>query len=145
MAQTKVNKTVAKIFTGAHAKIYKLSGGRIGDKMAGGNIILLGTTGRKSGDRRERPLIAGDHDDGWVVIASWSGHDSHPAWYLNLEANPECELMVGAKKLSTRARVAEGEERERIWKQMAEIYPPYNDYQKSAGNRTIPVVVLDPV
>jgi hypothetical protein len=52
---------------------------------------------------------------------------------------------VGAKKVSARARVAEGEERERLWKQMAEIYPPYRDYEKSAGDRTIPVVVLDPV
>ena len=142
MAQTKVNKTVAKIFTGAHAKIYKLSGGRIGDKMAGGNIILLGTTGRKSGDRRERPLIAGDHDDGWVVIASWSGHDSHPAWYLKLEANPEATVQLGTETHGVRARIAEGDEREALWRQMADIYSDYDEYQL-VTDRDIPVLVLE--
>ena len=69
---------------------------------------------------------------------------THPLWYLNLDADPACEIQVGAKHVVARARVAEGEERERLWKQMAEIYPPYDDYQKSAGERRIPVVVLDP-
>ena len=72
------------------------------------------------------------------------GLPTHPVWYLNLEAQPACQLMVGAKAVSARARVAEGEERERIWAQMAEIYPPYLDYEK-ATTRKIPVVVLDPV
>lgn len=107
--------------------------------------LLLTTTGRKSGEPRALPLIYGEVGDGYAIIASKGGMPTHPVWFLNLEAKPECELMVGAKKVSARARVAEGEERERIWKQMAEIYPPYNDYQKSAGNRTIPVVVLESV
>ena len=79
-----------------------------------------------------------------ALVASKGGTPAHPFWYLNLEANPECELMVGPKALTARARVAEGEEREQIWQQMARIYPPYIDYQK-ATDRTIPVVVLDPV
>ena len=106
--------------------------------------LLLTTTGRKSGEPRSLPLIYGQAGDAYVIIASKGGMPSHPVWYLNLEANPECELMVGPKQVSARARVADGEERERLWKQMAEIYPPYDDYQKSAGTRTIPVVVLDP-
>ena len=69
----------------------------------------------------------------------------HPVWYLNLVANPDCELMVGPRRVSARARVAEGDERERLWKEMAELYPPYIEYQERAGERTIPVVVLDPV
>ena len=69
---------------------------------------------------------------------------THPLWYRNLEAEPACEIQVGAKRLRARARVADGEERERLWSQLAEIYPPYLDYQK-ATERTIPVVVLDPV
>jgi deazaflavin-dependent oxidoreductase (nitroreductase family) len=107
--------------------------------------LLLTTTGRKSGEPRPLPLIYGEAGDSYVIIASKGGLPTHPVWFLNLEAKPECELMVGAKKVSARARVAEGEERERLWKQMAEIYPPYDDYQKNAGKRTIPVVVLDPV
>lgn len=106
--------------------------------------LLLTTTGRKSGEPRALPLIYGEHGDFYVVIASKGGMPNHPVWFLNLEAKPECELMVGAKELSARARVAEGEERERLWKQMAAIYPPYDDYQKNAGDRIIPVVVLDP-
>jgi proline iminopeptidase len=89
-------------------------------------------------------LIYGETGDGYVVIASKGGLPNHPIWYLNLQANPACELMVGPKRVAARARVAEGEERERLWKQMAEIYPPYDEYQERAGARTIPVVVLDP-
>ncbi len=107
--------------------------------------LLLTTTGRKSGEPRALPLIYGEADGSYVIIASKGGLPNHPIWYLNLEAKPECELMVGAKRVSARARVAEGEERERLWKQMAEIYPPYDEYQERAGARTIPVVVLDPV
>ena len=105
--------------------------------------LLLTTTGRKSGEPRALPLIYGTHGDSHVVIASKGGMPSHPIWYLNLEAKPECELQVGAVHVSARARTAEGEERERIWKKMAEIYPPYTEYQERAG-RVIPVVVLDP-
>ena len=106
--------------------------------------LLLTTKGRKSGEPRALPLIYGTVGDSYVVIASKGGMPKHPLWYLNLEAQPECELWVGAKRVSARARVAAGEERERLWKQMAEIYPPYLDYQK-ATERSIPVVVLDPV
>ena len=106
--------------------------------------LLLTTTGRKSGEPRALPLLYGVVGDSYAVIASKGGMSSHPLWYLNLEARPECELMVGAKAVSARARVAEGEERERIWAQMAEVYPPYLGYQK-ATERKIPVVVLDPI
>ena len=105
--------------------------------------LLLTTRGRKSGEPRALPLIYGTVGDSYVVIASKGGLPDHPLWYRNLEAEPSCELMVGAKAVSARARVAEGDERERIWAQMAKLYPPYLDYQK-ATERQIPVVVLDP-
>ena len=107
--------------------------------------LLLTTTGRKSGEKRSLPLIYGEAGNGYVVIASKGGMPSHPIWYLNLEANPRCEVMVGAKKLACRARVATGAERTKLWQQMVAIYPPYEQYQKSATARTIPVVVLEPV
>lgn len=106
--------------------------------------LLLTTTGRKSGTQRSLPLIYGEVADSYVVIASKGGMPTHPLWYRNLEAKPECDLMVGAKAISARARVAEGEEREKIWNMMVEIYAPYVDYQK-ATERVIPVVVLDPI
>ena len=107
--------------------------------------LLLTTTGRKSGEPRALPLLYGEADGAYIVIASKGGLPNHPIWFLNLEANAACDLMVGAKAVSARARVAEGEERERLWKQMAAMYPPYDQYQENAGERTIPVVVLDPV
>jgi len=106
--------------------------------------LLLTTTGRKSGEPRSLPLIYGEHGDAYVVIASKGGMPNHPLWYRNLQANPECELMVGPRRVTARARDAQGEEREELWARMAKIYPPYDEYQERAG-RTIPVVVLDPV
>jgi deazaflavin-dependent oxidoreductase (nitroreductase family) len=107
--------------------------------------LLLTTIGRKSGEPRPLPLIYGEAGKSYVVIASKGGMPDHPVWFRNLEANPNCDLMVGAKKLKARARIAEGEERERLWKQLVAIYPPYGDYQKNASPRVIPVVVLDPI
>ena len=89
-------------------------------------------------------MIYGEAGDSYVILASTGGMPTHPVWFLNLEANPACELMVGAKAVSARARVAEGDEREQLWKQMAEVYPPYDDYKERAGARTIPLIVLDP-
>ena len=106
--------------------------------------LLLTTKGRRSGKPRALPLIYGTDGDGYVIIASKGGMPDHPLWYRNLEADPECDLMVGPKPVHARARFAQGEERERLWRAMVEIYPPYADYQK-ATERTIPVVVLDPV
>jgi len=107
--------------------------------------LLLTTRGRKTGESRPLPLIYGKFDGHYVVIASKGGMPDHPAWFLNLEADPDCELMVGANHVQAKARVAEGSERARLWKQMAVIYRPYDEYQKRAGQRTIPVVVLEPV
>ncbi len=107
--------------------------------------LLLTTKGRKTGEPRALPLIYGKSGDSYVVIASKGGMPNHPIWFLNLEADPACDLVVGPTATSAVARVVEGEERARIWDEMVEIYPPYTDYQKNAGDRTIPVVVLDPV
>lgn len=107
--------------------------------------LLLTTRGRKTGEPRPAPLIYGEFGGNYVVIASKGGMPEHPLWYLNLRAQPECELMVGARQLKARARVAEGGERARLWKQMALIYPPYDEYQQRAGERVIPVVVLEPL
>lgn len=116
-------------------------------KLGGPGILptlLLTTRGRKSGEPRSLPLIYGTHGDSYTIIASKGGAESHPLWYMNLEATPACELMVGARAVSAIARVAEGAEREAIWEKMVALYPSYVDYQK-ATDRTIPVVVLDPV
>jgi deazaflavin-dependent oxidoreductase (nitroreductase family) len=106
--------------------------------------LLLTTTGRKSGDSSTIPLIYGKTDRGYCVIASKGGAPAHPAWYLNLDADPDVHVQVAADKFSATPRVAEGEEREALWAQMVGIYAPYTDYQ-AATERKIPVVVLEPV
>ncbi|GLB63809.1 hypothetical protein NCCP2495_16880 [Dietzia sp. NCCP-2495] len=89
------------------------------------------------------PLIYGEADGAYVVIASKGGAPTHPGWFHNLTAEPEVRIQVGAEKMTAVARVADGEERERLWSQMAELYPPYLKYQ-TRTDRLIPVVVLDP-
>ena len=115
--------------------------------MAGGTMILptllLISIGRKSGEEKMLPLIYKKVGDDYVIIASKGGAPAHPAWYLNLVATPDCEIRVGIDSYKVKARDAAGEERTRLWDELAEIYPPYRDYQASAGDREIPVVVLE--
>jgi deazaflavin-dependent oxidoreductase (nitroreductase family) len=113
----------------------------------GSNVILhtllMTTVGRKSGKQLLLPLIYQPTGDGsYCIIASKGGAPSHPAWFLNLQEQPEVEVKVAHEEFKAVARVAEGEERERLWKIMSEHYPSYNDYQ-TATDRKIPVVVLD--
>ncbi len=107
--------------------------------------LLLTTRGRKTGEPRPAPPIYGESEGSFVVIASKGGMPTHPLWFRNLEADPSCELMVGPRQFEARARIAAGAERDRLWKMMARIYPPYDEYQERASERTIPVVVLEPV
>ncbi len=123
--------------------------GHLWDASLGGGsgmipTLILTTTGRKSGNALPLPLIYGELDGGYVVIASKGGAPTHPVWYLNLVAEPEVHVQVKAKKFRARARTASGAERATIWEQMVGIYAPYAEYQVRAGDREIPVVVLEP-
>ena len=106
--------------------------------------LLLLTVGRRSGAERTLPLIYGDHDGAYVVIGSKGGAPAHPMWYRNLVANPEVWVQVGDRRTAATARTAGGDERAALWKQLAAIYPPYDEYQERATPREIPVVVIDP-
>lgn len=105
--------------------------------------LLLTTTGRKSKKRQVLPLIYGKTENGYAIVASKGGAPSHPAWYLNLSADPNVEVQVGSAKFAATARTASGAERSAHWKQMAALFPPYDDYQRRT-QREIPVVVLEP-
>lgn len=115
--------------------------------MAGGTgllpTLLLIVKGRKSGEERMLPLIYKKVGADYVIIASKGGAPAHPAWYLNLLASPGCEIRVGKESHTVKARDAAGDERTQLWDELLEIYPPYNDYKASAGDREIPVVVLE--
>ena len=134
-----------------HIKIYLEDGetGHLWDSSIGGSegmltTLLLTTTGRKSGKRLIIPLIYRPTGDGnYCVIASKGGAPAHPAWYLNLVANKQVDLKVINDEFAARARVAEGDERKRLWQLMVDYYPPYADYQ-AATERVIPVVVFEP-
>lgn len=105
--------------------------------------LLLSTIGRNSGKVLTLPLIFGRSGADYVVVASKGGAPAHPAWYLNLEANPKVELQVKAEKYTALAHTAKGEERAALWRKMVEIYGPYAQYQTKT-DRQIPVVVLKP-
>jgi deazaflavin-dependent oxidoreductase (nitroreductase family) len=104
--------------------------------------LLLTTTGRKSGKPQLLPLIYGKTPAGYTIVASKGGAPEHPAWYLNLVAQPEVGVQVAADRFRARARTATGAERAALWKQMAGIFPPYDDYQRRTP-REIPIVVLE--
>ena len=103
--------------------------------------LLLTTTGRSSGQERTTPLIFRADGERWVVVASKGGAPDHPDWYKNLEAAPEATIQVKAERIPVRAHVAEGSERDRLWKLMNEAWPAYDSYQEKT-DRLIPVVVL---
>jgi deazaflavin-dependent oxidoreductase (nitroreductase family) len=106
--------------------------------------LLLTTTGRKSGNALTLPLIFGRSGASYVVVASKGGAPTHPAWYLNLQANPEVRVQVKGDKFTARAHTADTAERAALWPKMVEIYGPYEQYQTKT-DRQIPVVVLTPV
>ena len=106
--------------------------------------FMLTTIGRKSGRQVDTPIFYFPTGNGFYVIGSKGGAPEHPLWFLNLEANPQAWVSIRGAKTAVRDRVAEGEERTRLWDAAAKLYPPYNDYQARAGSRKIPVVVLDP-
>ncbi|MDH3644438.1 MAG: nitroreductase family deazaflavin-dependent oxidoreductase [Gammaproteobacteria bacterium] len=134
-----------------HIKLYREDPDKahMWDSSLGGGegllpTLLLTSKGRKSGEPRPLPLIYKKVGDNYVIIASKGGAPDHPAWYLNLEAEPSCHVQVGRDEMDATARTATGAERSDLWAQLAEVYAPYNDYQKYAGDREIPVVVLEP-
>ena len=105
-------------------------------------VLLLTTTGRRSGLPRTKALMYLPRDQNFVVIASVLGEPRHPFWWLNLEANPNAFVEIGSNRYPVRAYEAEGEEREKIWRELTDKAPAYNDYQAQTSRR-IPVVVLE--
>jgi deazaflavin-dependent oxidoreductase (nitroreductase family) len=136
-------------FAKEHVERYRASNGADGHIWTGfdgtGNFpcLLLTTTGRKSGEARTTPLIYGEDDGEYMVIASQGGRPAHPGWYFNILKDVSVELQVEADVFAGVARTANAEERARLWPMMANIYPPYDAYQeKATATREIPLVIL---
>jgi deazaflavin-dependent oxidoreductase (nitroreductase family) len=130
------------LFGPEHVRVYRETGGERGYSWRNGTkILLLSTVGHSSGQERTTPLIHREDAGDWVVVASKGGAPEDPAWYRNLQANPEATIQVKSETIPVRASDAQGGERERLWRDMAEVWPDYDNYQQRT-DRAIPVVVL---
>ena len=127
-------------FVGLHTVWYRATGGLVGGWL-GGPILLLTTTGRKSGAPRTLPLLYLRTDRGYALVASYGGSDRHPAWYLNLEAYPEAEVQIGPLRKKARAETVGPERRAELWPKLVRLYAGYEAYQ-SLTEREIPVVEI---
>jgi deazaflavin-dependent oxidoreductase (nitroreductase family) len=123
---------------------FRANNGVVGGPFEGASLLLVHHTGAKSGKERVNPLAYQDLDNGYAVFASKGGAPTNPDWYYNLIANPDTEVELGSEIIPVRARVAESEERERIWNEQKRRAPGFAQYEKTTGGRTIPVVVLEP-
>jgi len=155
MIEAKVPAGLPKWMTD-HIDTYIKSGGKEGHMYTltvpgrpAGTVpsLLLATKGRKSGEKYLFPLFYGETGTGsYFVIASKGGAPDHPGWYKNMLVHPDVEIQVGTKTMKAKARtVPAGAERDKLWKQAVAFFSPYDEYQKKAGDREIPVVVLDPI
>ena len=126
-----------------HRVVYSASGGRIGSRIWGLEIVLLTTTGRRSGRPRTVPLCSLRDGEALVVIASYGGLDRSPSWWLNLRQEPRATVRLGRTTREVVAREATDDERDRLWAQVTERAPGYLDYQRRTTRR-IPVVLLEP-
>ncbi|OAI41408.1 cell entry protein [bacterium SCGC AG-212-C10] len=123
---------------------FRANGGETFGPFKGRPLLLLTTTGAKSGEQRTTPLVYSKDGDRLVIIASMGGAPKHPAWYLNIAANPDVTIEVGTDKYAAKATTAEGAERDRLYDQQAEAMPAFKEYQAKTTRR-IPVVVIDKV
>ena len=129
---------------GGHTALYRATNGLIGHRTPGlPPTLLLDHVGARSAVKRTSPLVYGRDGESFLLIASKGGYPKNPAWFYNLKAHPDTTIQVGSRRLNVHARVAAGEERERLWRLMLGVYSGYQGYQQRT-QREIPVVVLDP-
>jgi deazaflavin-dependent oxidoreductase (nitroreductase family) len=124
--------------------LYNVSGGRIGGKMGKLPVLLLTTTGRKSGKQRTLPLVYIMDDSAYVITASAGGADKHPGWFFNIRSNPQATIQVKDKHIKVKAEVAGQEKKSELWARLVEVAPNFAGYEKRTS-REIPMVILHPV
>ena len=121
---------------------FRANGGKVGGGFEGAPMLLLHTTGAKSGAERVNPVVYQQVGDDIAVFASKAGAPTNPDWFHNLRVNPEVSAEIGTETVPLRARVAEGDERDRIWTKQKELMPGFAEYEEKTS-RTIPVVILE--
>ncbi len=127
----------------AHAWLIRRTGGRLGGRMVGAELLVLRTIGRRSGQPRDAPLFFAPHGAGFAVVASNAGSSRTPAWWCNLQDNPDADALVHGRSRPIRARVATEQEIAELWPRFVESYSGFAHY-KSIATREMPVVILEP-
>src|SRR5262245_58984275 len=134
-------KSILKAVLSVYIFLYRITSGGIGGRMANLPVLLLTTTGRKTGKPRTSPLGYFMHGDKFVIIASNGGSDRSPAWFYNLKSNPQVSIQVGNKQIAAKAEVVEPELRKQLWADLTKMAPRYEKYGQST-KREIPLVLL---
>jgi|HigsolmetaAR202D_1030399.scaffolds.fasta_scaffold27266_2 deazaflavin-dependent oxidoreductase (nitroreductase family) len=124
--------------------VYRLTGGAIGGRMRVLPVLLLTTTGRKSGKQRTVPVAYIKDNNSYIVIASNSGQPKHPAWFHNIKSNPTATVQIGRSTFKVQAEIADPAKKEKLWSHAVKIAPGYEKYQQRT-TRDIPVVLLHPM
>ncbi len=132
-----------KLASQFHRSLYELSGGLVGTRLVNNDMLLLTTTGARTGKRHTVPLLYLSDKGKYVVIASYGGRPQNPAWYTNLVANPEVEVQIGRQRFAATARTADPDERAALWPLIVDAYKGYAEYQ-ARTDREVPVVYLNP-
>jgi deazaflavin-dependent oxidoreductase (nitroreductase family) len=136
-------KLFISVFPAIDRRLLPLTRGRLSTGL-GQPVVLLHARGAKSGVERTTPLLATKQGEVVVLVASKAGAAKHPAWFHNVRANPDVEVTMDGRRRPMRARIAQGEERDRLWAMVCDHYTGYATYQRRAGDRLIPVVALTP-
>jgi deazaflavin-dependent oxidoreductase (nitroreductase family) len=137
-------RTLSRLAGKGRVFFYRKTGGRIGGKVLGKPVMLLNTVGRKSGEVRSVPVLYVRDGDRYLVAASYAGSDRNPDWFRNLVAHPEAEIEIGRLVIETKGRVAEGSERDELYRRIVDEMPKFAGYAEKT-ERAIPVVVLEPI
>jgi deazaflavin-dependent oxidoreductase (nitroreductase family) len=137
-------KVMLKAMVSVGVFLYRLTGGVIGGRVQSLPVLLLTTTGRKSGKKRTVPLGFLRDGSAYVIIASYGGLPRNPAWFLNLESEPSATIQVKKRQMQVQAETANPEQKRELWARLTEVAPGYANYQKRTS-REIPVVILHPV
>jgi deazaflavin-dependent oxidoreductase (nitroreductase family) len=142
-AQMRFIKPALRLFTRLHVFLYKLTGGKLFNRMGGGAICIVAMTGARSGVRIEFPLMYVPYKDGIVLVASLAGAPRHPVWYHNLVKHPDIEVTVGRETRRLVARIGTKDEKADVWPLCCRVYPDFDLYQRRT-TREIPVFICEP-
>lgn len=134
-------KPLIRMLGRVHGAIYRVTGGRLVGKVGRAGVLLLTTTGRRSGKFRTVPLLHVPDGDAFVIVASQGGHDTHPAWYLNLRANPAATVQIGNRVMNVTAHELTAEARDRLWAALVAVYAGYAEY-RTRTSREFPIIAL---